>query len=219
MPGTGPPATAYGRDAEFYDARTAVYDNYRGRVVDRMPLRPGDVVLDVGCGTGLCFALLRRRVGPAGAIFGVDNAPKMLALAAERVAAHGWRNVVLIESAIEDAELPTVDHALFCAVHDILQSPAALDNVIAHVRKGVAAVGGKWAPPWAIAVNAGVLALHAPYVSDFAGFDRPWAPLAERVPDLAVEEVAMGGGYLAAGNVRRDVVPHSGNRRSVPRPP
>lgn len=213
MPGTGPLAPAYSRDAEFYDARTAAYDNYRRRVVDRMPLRPCEVVLDVGCGTGLCFALLHQRVGQAGAIFGVDAAPEMLALAAERVAARGWRNVVLIECAIEDAELPTVDHALFCAVHDILQSPVALDNVLAHVRNGVAAVGGKWAPPWAVAVNAAVLAVHDPYVSDFAGFNRPLALLAERVPDLAVEEVAMGGGYLAAGNVRQGAVPHSGNRR------
>jgi hypothetical protein len=49
--------------------------------------------------------------------------------------------------------------------------------------------------------------LLAPYVSDFAGFDRPWALLADRVPDLAVEEVAMGGGHLAAGNVRQVIRP------------
>jgi hypothetical protein len=68
----------------------------------------------------------------------------------------------------------------------------------------VAATGGKWAPPWAIAVNAGVMALHAPYVRSFAGFHRPWVLLAERVPGLQVEEVAMGGGYVAWGRVRHD---------------
>jgi hypothetical protein len=109
--------------------------------------------------------------------------------------------VELVESAIEDATLPAVNHALFCAVHDILQSEPALDHVLAHVRRGVAAGGGKWAPPWAFAVNAGVLALHSPYVRDFAGFDRPWALLAERVPELAVDEVAMGGGWEAGGSV------------------
>jgi hypothetical protein len=46
-----------------------------------------------------------------------------------------------------------------------------------------------------------VLALHSPYVRDFGGFDRPWALLAERVPDLAVNEVAMGGGWEAGGSV------------------
>ena len=46
----------------------------------------------------------------------------------------------------------------------MLQSGAALDNVLSHVRDGgtVAAGGGKWAPPWALALNAGILALHSP---------------------------------------------------------
>ena len=102
-------------------------------------------------------------------------AAEMRALAAERIAARGWTNVVLVGSAVECADLPPLDHALFCAVHDVLQSPAALDNVVAHVRDGggVAATGGKWAPAWAVALNAGVLALHAPFVRNFAGFGKP----------------------------------------------
>ena len=82
-----------------------------------------------------------------------------------------------------------------------MQSASALDHVLGRVRDGggVAATGGKWAPAWAVGLNAGVLALHAPYVRDFTGFDRPWAQLAERVPGLAVEEVAMGTGYVACG--------------------
>ena len=102
-------------------------------------------------------------------------------MAAARVADRGWDNVVLVQAPVEEAVLPAVaDHALFCATHDVLQSEAALDNVLAHVRDGgtVAATGGKWGPPWAFALNAGVLALHAPFVRDFAGFDRPWGRLA-----------------------------------------
>jgi predicted metal-binding membrane protein len=131
----------------------------------------------------------------------------MLALAAERVAANGWTNVVLVESPVEEADIPcSADHALFCAVHDLQQSGPALDTVLAHVRDGgsVAAGGGKWSAPWAVALNAAVLALHAPYVRDFTGFGRPWARLAERVPDLEVAQVAMGAGYLAVGRVRPD---------------
>jgi ubiquinone/menaquinone biosynthesis C-methylase UbiE len=201
MPGTGSVALAYSNQAPLYDSRTKGFDVYRRRIVERLPLRRGDVVLDVGCGTGLCLPFLLERVGPEGVIVGVDASPEMLEVAAERASAHGWRNVELVESAIEDAALPTVDHALFCATHDILQSAAALDNVLLHVRRGVAAGGGKWAPPWAFAVNAGVLALHSPYVRNFAGFDRPWALLGERVPGLVVNEVAMGGGWHAGGSV------------------
>jgi trans-aconitate methyltransferase len=205
-----PDQTAYTRDASHYDSRTSAFDTYRRRLVELLPLQRGDIVLDLGCGTGLLFDQVRTRVGAEGVIVGVDASRDMLAMAAERVADHRWRNVVLVQAPVEQAELPVVaDHALFCATHDVLQSGAALDNVVAHVRDGgtVAATGGKWAPPWAVALNAGILALHAPYVRDFAGFDRPWARLESRVNRLRVQEVAMGGGYLASGTVPARAVP------------
>ena len=194
---------AYARDAADYDRRTSAFARYREMVVDVLPLRPGDTVIDAGCGTGLCFAAVPERIGPDGVLVGVDAAPDMLDVAADRVAAEGWSNVVLTCGSLETAELPVADHALFCAVHDILQSGSALDNVLGHLRPGatVAAGGGKWGPAWAIGLNASVLALHSPYVRDFAGFDRPWTYLAERVPDLAVREVAIGAGYVATGRV------------------
>jgi SAM-dependent methyltransferase len=201
---------AYTRDASSYDSRTSAFETYRRLLVDLLPLQPGDVVLDVGCGTGLCFEQVRSRIGADGVIVGVDASRDMLAVAAERVAARDWHNVVLVQASVEQAELPLVaDHALFCATHDVLQSGAALDNVLQHVRDGgtVAATGGKWAPPWAIALNAGIFALHAPFVRDFAGFDRPWARLEPRLDRLRVQEVAMGGGYLASGTVPVRAVP------------
>jgi SAM-dependent methyltransferase len=196
------PPPAYDRDAAYYDSRTGAFTGYREAIVDLLPLRPGDVVLDVGCGTGLCFPLVRELIGPTGRIIGVDASAPMLELAAERVRAAGWDNVSLVAAPVAEADLPPADHALFCAVHDVLRSAPALDTVLAALRPGgtVAAGGGKWAPPWALAVNAAVLALHAPFVTDFTGFDRPWALLAERLPDLRVHELAMGAGYTAAGH-------------------
>jgi SAM-dependent methyltransferase len=197
------PRPAYSVGAGLYEARTRAFARYRRCVVEKLPLRRGDTVLDVGCGTGLCFELLIDRIGTEGTVVGVDASEPMLALAAERVAAQRWRNVRLIRSAVETAPLPDVDHALFCAVHDVLRSGAAVDNVLASVRPGggVAATGGKWAPSWAIPVNAAVVAAHAPFVDTFVGFDRPWARLAERVPELQVTSVALGGGFLAWGRL------------------
>jgi len=197
------PRPAYGIAARLYGLRTRGFARYRRGVVERLPLRPGDTVLDVGCGTGLCFPLLLDRIGPEGTVVGVDASAQMLDLAAEQMAEHGWRNVQLVHAEVDRAPLPEVDHALFCAVHDILQSAAALDHVLGHVRDGgaVAATGGKWAPAWAVPVNTGVLAAHAPFVGSFAGFDRPWALLAERVPGLEVTSVALGGGFLAWGRL------------------
>lgn len=203
-----PVQDSYHRDAAAYDARTAAFERHRRRVVDLLPLRPGDVVLDVGCGTGLCFAQVQDRIGPGGRIVGIDSSAEMLGVARDRVATAGWDNVELVESPVEDARPELVsalpdgaDHALFCAVHDVLQSASAVDAVLDLLRPGatVAAGGGKWAPAWAFAVNAAVLALHAPFVNDFAGFDRPWELLGRRLTGLTTREVAMGGGYVASG--------------------
>src|SRR4051795_6004008 len=94
-----------------------------------------------------------------------EPAVAMRTLAAERIAAREWTNVVLVGSPVESAVLPPLDHALFCAVHDVLQSPAALDHVLAQVRDGggVAATGGSGPSPGRAPLNVGVLALHAPF--------------------------------------------------------
>jgi ubiquinone/menaquinone biosynthesis C-methylase UbiE len=195
---------AYGRDADAYDRRTASYQRYRRDAVDALPLRGGDVVLDVGCGTGLCFEYLQEKVGPTGHVVGIDGAAPMVELAAERVSRRQWDNVTLVAAPVQQASIPeTADAALFCATHDILQSAPALENVVRHLRPGawVAASGGKWAPTWKTALNLVSRAVHEPFVSSFDGFERPWSLLSDLVEDLRVTEVAFGGGYLAVGRV------------------
>ncbi len=195
---------AYDRDACSYDSRTAAYQKYRRETVARLPARPGDVVLDVGCGTGLCFGSLRDKVGPSGHVVGIDESAQMIELAADRASDHEWDNVTLVQAPVQEADVPvTADAALFCATHDILQSQPALENVFRHLRPGasVVASGGKWAPTWKVALNFYLRSMHEPFVRSFEGFDRPWSLLQDFVEDLVVEEVAYGGGYLAVGRV------------------
>jgi hypothetical protein len=129
----------------------------------------------------------------------------MAAVARKRVASKGWPNVTIVESSAEDAEIAvTADAALFCAVHDILQSPAALRNVISKLRPGapVAAGGGKWAPAPLMALNLQVRMMHAPFVRSFTGFDRPWHHLEQMIEGIEVREVALGSGYIVTGQAR-----------------
>jgi demethylmenaquinone methyltransferase/2-methoxy-6-polyprenyl-1,4-benzoquinol methylase len=214
------PQSAYREDARAYDRRTAAFQVYRQAIVGALPVRPGQMVLDVGCGTGLCCGSLVEKVGPQGGVVGIEESPEMAALARERVAQEGWPNVTVVQSGAEDAQLAvTADAALFCAVHDILQSPDALRNVLDHLRPGarVAAGGGKWAAPWMMAVNVQARMLHAPFVRSFEGFGRPWHHLEQLIEDVHVRELAFGSGYVLTGRSRRPRRPQA-VVRSVPLP-
>jgi trans-aconitate methyltransferase len=193
---------AYHEHAASYERDTAVFQPYRHAVVEALPLRHGQVVLDVGCGTGLCCGLLREKVGPEGEVVGIEESPEMAAVACERVTREGWDNVTVIQAPAEEAEIERpADAALFCAVHDILQSSQALKNIMTALRPGawVAAGGGKWAAPMMVALNSVVSALHAPYVRSFDGFGRPWQHLEQFVEDVQVRELAFGSGYVMTG--------------------
>src|SRR5271170_7287896 len=128
---------AYCEHARSYDRDTGAFEPYRRAVVEALPLRDGQVVLDVGCGTGLCCGLLREKVGPGGAVVGIEESPEMVAVTREYIAREGWRNVTVVQSSAEDARLEVAaDAALFCAVHDVLQSPGALRNVMGSLCPG-----------------------------------------------------------------------------------
>lgn len=203
--GAEPVPETYRSQAGRYDQRTSAFHHWRELLVDKLSVRRGDTVLDVGCGTGLCLPLLRRKVGASGTIVGIDESEQMLEVAGQRVAEHGWDNVRLLAAPVAQAPIDgTADAALFCAVHDVLQSPAALAHIFDHLRPGapVAAAGGKWPSPWLWPLPVWVAYLHAPFVNDFTGFDRPWRLLAEFVPNLRIHQLAFTTGYLALGHAR-----------------
>jgi len=194
---------------EQYRRRAWSY-NYVGRwsepirrlTVQRLRLQRGDVVLDVGCGTGLSFPFLERKIGPEGRIIGVDPSLDMLAQARDRAERNGWQNVVLIESAAEDALIPElVDALLFHFTHDVMRSSQALENVFRQAKPGarVAAAGMKWAPLWALPANPVIWFLSRNYVTTFEGFRAPWSHLERLVPDLRVAQLLVGAVYIAWG--------------------
>jgi ubiquinone/menaquinone biosynthesis C-methylase UbiE len=86
----------------------------RPRAVKRLNLKPGDRVLEVGCGTGRNLPYLARAVGPDGRVYGIDISEGMLAKAGEACDKNGWKNVTLIRSDAVEYELPElVDGAIF----------------------------------------------------------------------------------------------------------
>lgn len=73
---------------DFFTPRAADWDSrfpddgpaYAAAVAD-LGLRPGDAVLDAGCGTGRALPALRTAVGPRGTVLGFDLTPAMLTAA------------------------------------------------------------------------------------------------------------------------------------------
>ncbi len=197
----------YQRYAKTYDReqrRNLSIEAARKRIIELLQLRRGDTLLDVGCGTGLNFSLIEEAIGAEGRIIGIDLSREMLAQAQERAAAQGWQNVTLIESAIEDAAIPGEASAvLFSFTHDILQTPAALENVFRHAKPGarVASAGFKWAPLWALPWNYVIWNLTRRSVTTRENFNKPWRNLERYVADVQVETAFFGAIYFAWGTV------------------
>lgn len=76
----------------------------RKRMAALLPLQPGNVVLDIGCGTGDLAFRLARRVGATGKVIGIDPSPEMI----ERARMKAQRRKVAIDFRVEPAEALTL---------------------------------------------------------------------------------------------------------------
>ena len=74
------------RWAKFQDEIDAMFLPLTQAALDRAAARPGENVVDIGCGCGATVIELARRVGPRGSVLGVDVSAVMLARAAARIA-------------------------------------------------------------------------------------------------------------------------------------
>lgn len=190
--------------APRYDRRTRLIDAIRLRTIDALALQPGETVLDAGCGTGWCFPHLAARIGASGKIVGFDPSPEMLGVAATRVREGGTPVEVLCATG-ESVKLPVrADAILFSYTHDLINSRAALENLLGQVKPGarVAATSTKLYAPWLFPLNWYLRLTHIGYITNFESFAAPWALLSTYLDDFRVHTGPFTQHYVATGRVR-----------------
>jgi demethylmenaquinone methyltransferase/2-methoxy-6-polyprenyl-1,4-benzoquinol methylase len=194
----------YRRHAAGYDDTCGPTWPIRERAVAALGLRPGMRVLDVGCGTGLSLPLLRQAVADEGRVWGVEHSPEMAARALQRVAAHRWDNVAVVQGAAQRLVLPEpVDAMLFHYTHDVVRSRAAVRHLLSLARPGatVAVAGMKYFEGWLSVLNPWVYLKNAAYNGRGGELRTPWDIVAAGLEGLRVEATQFGMGYLVTGRL------------------
>ena len=196
----------YRHHAPWYDsvAAPALGSSFQLEAVSYLRLKPGDVVVDVACGTGSTFTLIKQKIGETGHLIGIDLSPEMLQQARACVVANGLTNVSLINAPAEEAQFnETADAFLFSFAHDVLQSSRTLHNLFQRATPGarVAACGIKLAPWWNIPLNYFIYQIAWKYHTEHKGLLEPWGCLERFVSDLKVKVKAFGTIYVAFGTV------------------
>ena len=107
-------------------------EEHTDKLVGQLKLKPGDVVADIGCGTGYFSRRLAKQIVPGGRVLGVDIQPEMLQLLTNKMAEAGVTNVVSILGTLTDPRLPasSVDLALMVDVYHEFDHPFEMMQAI-----------------------------------------------------------------------------------------
>ena len=98
-------------------------------------LRPGEHVLDIGCGAGMDTLVAAQMVGADGTVTGIDMTPAMVAKARRSVAETGLANVTIVEGSAEELpfESASFDVVISNGVIDLIPDKDAVFSEVARV--------------------------------------------------------------------------------------
>lgn len=95
------------------------------KAIAALDIRPGQVVADVGAGSGYYTVRLAERVGTSGTVFATDIQPEMVTLLQQRVARERLTQVEVVQATEADPRLPQnqLDLILMVDVYHELARP------------------------------------------------------------------------------------------------
>jgi len=177
----------------------------RQKAVRLLQLKPGERVLDVGCGPGGSLPYLVDAVGPSGEVVGVEISPEVAINARRRIEKNRWRNVLVIEADARTVKLQgKFAGALMFAAADVYASPQALANLFPSLKDDarIVAFGAKLSDRRSGKVLNPLLRSlwKLSFSSTPAVNYEPWAPLKDSMDELHFQEYFLGCMFLAWGS-------------------
>ena len=111
--------------AEWLERPEREREEMPNRLVEMLKLKAGDVVADIGIGTGYIARRISPKIGETGVIYGVEIQQEMLDILAEKMAEAGITNIKGVLGTITDPKLPpnSVDLAIMVDVYHEFSHP------------------------------------------------------------------------------------------------
>ena len=197
----------YDRTARGYDLALAAFPlvgfragAYRRAAIEALHVRPGDVVLDVGCGTGRNLPFLARAVGAEGRVVGLDVSSGALDRARQRTRGLG---VELVHADALSADLGAPDRVLATFSLSMMPDPEAVIERAARAlapHGRVAVLDFRIPRSWPGLVQTAAFALARPLGETWEMARRDLRPVLHRYAPLDTDRsFFFGGAYLGAG--------------------
>jgi predicted methyltransferase len=135
-----PAAVISPRGASWLEREGREQEQRPAEIFRAMGLKGGDVVADLGCGTGWFARRMARVVAPRGTVYAEDIQPEMLDLLKGYVAAEGVSGVLPVLGTQTDPKLPpgALDWILLVDVYHEFQKPGPM---LAAIRRSLKPTG------------------------------------------------------------------------------
>lgn len=117
-----------------------VWGGVTERFLDRLAVRPGARILDLGCGPGFVLDSLARRAGPSGSVVALDESPRWIEHLHAREPRPGEAPIEVRRARLEDLAAPAGGFDLIFA-RWVLSFPANVDRIVARLADALAPGG------------------------------------------------------------------------------
>jgi len=133
----------YDRISHWYDLLEGIWEKrVRRLALKKLDVRPGERVLEIGCGTGHVMLELARAAGVPGRVYGLDLSPRMLDITRKRIEDAGVETTVALVRGdaaslpLKPAILDAVFMSFVLELFDTPEIPLVLSECRRVLRRG-----------------------------------------------------------------------------------